>query len=202
LAWSKSNKPLKSPHKEQIEEQNKQNKTGTTPTVTPHTTKTSKRSTGAEERPEKRDPTKRKYVQNPEHIPYYEGDLIHRRINRSDRHKEQFDEAGDIINSSDNDFMQPSDEDPQGNVLTEEEQALIKMNDPHRTPNKEHKKQAAQPENEDSPPSPESDRKDPVNMNTKLTTWRNASLPWPETLNNNSENREKNTQWKLRPWNK
>jgi hypothetical protein len=28
--------------------------------------------------------------------------------------------------------MQPSDEDPQGNVLTEEEQALIKMNDSHR----------------------------------------------------------------------
>jgi hypothetical protein len=55
--------------------------------------------------------------------------------------------------------MQPLDEDPQGNVLTEEEQALIKMNDSHRDPNKEDKKQAAQPENEDSSPSPEPDRK-------------------------------------------
>jgi hypothetical protein len=55
--------------------------------------------------------------------------------------------------------MQPSDEDPQGNVLTEEEQTLIKMNDPRRTPNKEDKKQASQPENEDSSPSPEPDRK-------------------------------------------
>jgi hypothetical protein len=57
--------------------------------------------------------------------------------------------------------MKPSDEDPQGNVLTEEEQALIKMNDPHRTPNKEVKKQAAQPENEDSSLSPEPDQKRP-----------------------------------------
>jgi hypothetical protein len=55
--------------------------------------------------------------------------------------------------------MQPSDEDPQGNVLAEEEQALIKMNDSHRIPNKEDKKPAAQPENEDSSPSPELDRK-------------------------------------------
>jgi hypothetical protein len=43
--------------------------------------------------------------------------------------------------------MQPSNEDPQGNLITEEEQALIKMDDSHRTPNKEDTKPAAQPEN-------------------------------------------------------
>jgi hypothetical protein len=41
--------------------------------------------------------------------------------------------------------MQPSDEEAQGSVLVEEEQALIKMNDSHRTPNKEDSKPAAQP---------------------------------------------------------
>jgi hypothetical protein len=51
--------------------------------------------------------------------------------------------------------MQPSDEYPQGNVLTEEEQAIIKMNDSHRTPRKEDTQPAAQLENEDSSPSPE-----------------------------------------------
>jgi hypothetical protein len=49
--------------------------------------------------------------------------------------------------------------DAQGNVLTEEEQALIKMNYSHRTPNKEVAKSAAQPENEDSSPSHEPDRR-------------------------------------------
>jgi hypothetical protein len=93
MAQSKPNKPLKSPHEQQIEEQNKQNKTDTTPSVTPHTMKTSKRATGTAERSEKRDITKRKYVRNPENIPYYEGDSIHRRINRNNRHKEHLDEA-------------------------------------------------------------------------------------------------------------
>jgi hypothetical protein len=49
------------------------------------------------------------------------------------------------VKSSDDGFMQPSDEDPQGNVLTEEEQAIIKMNDSHRAPNKEDTKPADQP---------------------------------------------------------
>jgi hypothetical protein len=170
MAQSKPNKPLKSPHKQQIEEQNKQNKTDTTTSVTPHTTKTSKRTTLTEERSEKRDITKIKYVRNPESIPYYEGDSIHRLINRNDHHKEQFDEAGDVINSSDDDFMQPSDEDPQCNVLAEEEQAFIKMNDPHQTPNKEDKKQAAQPEMKIVPRRLNWTEKDPVNKNRKLTT--------------------------------
>jgi hypothetical protein len=113
--------------------------------------------TGTDERLEKRIITQKKYIRNPENIPYYEGDSLDQRINRNDRNKEQFDEAGDIVNSSDDSFLQPSDEDPQGNILTEEEQAIIKMNDSHQTPNKEDTKLAAQPENEDNSPSPEPD---------------------------------------------
>jgi hypothetical protein len=41
----------------------------------------------------------------------------------------------------------------------EEEQALIMMNDSHRTPNKEDTKPEAKPENQESPPSPEPNRK-------------------------------------------
>jgi predicted flap endonuclease-1-like 5' DNA nuclease len=55
--------------------------------------------------------------------------------------------------------MQPRDEDAQGNVLTEEELASIRMSDSHRTPNKEDSKPAAQPKNEDSYPSPEPNRR-------------------------------------------
>jgi hypothetical protein len=101
MSRSKPNKSLKSPHKQQIEEQNKQNKTDNTPSVTPHTTKTSKRTTGTEgtdKRMEKRDITQRKYKQNLQNIPYYKSDSIYRRINRNDRNKGQFDEAGDIVN--------------------------------------------------------------------------------------------------------
>jgi hypothetical protein len=63
------------------------------------------------------------------------------------------------MNSSDDDFLQPSDEDAQGNVLTEEEQALIKIKYSHLAPNKEDTKPAVQPENEDSSPSPEPNRR-------------------------------------------
>jgi hypothetical protein len=87
MARSKPTKPFKSPHKHQIEEQNKQNKTDTTKNVTPHTTKTSKRETRTEEQSEKRDINQKKYIQNPENIPYYEGDSIHRRINMNDHNK-------------------------------------------------------------------------------------------------------------------
>jgi phosphomannomutase len=112
-----------------------------------------------EERMERRDITQRKYKRNPESIPYYEFKLIHRRINRNYRNKEQIDEVGDVLNSIGHDFMQQSDEDAQCNVLTEDEQALVKMNNSHRTPNKEDAKQTAQPENEDRPLSPEPDRR-------------------------------------------
>jgi hypothetical protein len=157
MARSKPNKTFKSPHKQKIE--NKQYKTDTTTNVTSHATKTSKRTTGTDERLEKRNITQKKYIGNPENIPYYEGDSLDQRINRHDCNKEQFDEAGDVMNSSDDGFMQPSDEDPQCNVLMEEEQAIIKMNESHRTPNKEDTKPAAQPENEDSSPLPGPDRR-------------------------------------------
>jgi hypothetical protein len=62
------------------------------------------------------------------------------------------------VNSSDEEFIQPSDEDAQGNVLTEEELTNIRMSDAHRTPSKEDSKPSAQPENEDSSPSPEQHR--------------------------------------------
>jgi hypothetical protein len=51
MARSKPNKSLRSPHKQQIEEQN-QRKENTTTNVTPHATKTSKRKTGTEEKDE------------------------------------------------------------------------------------------------------------------------------------------------------
>jgi hypothetical protein len=101
----------------------------------------------------------KKYKGNQENIPYYESESIHRRINRNDHNKDQFDKAGDIVNSSYDGSMQPSDKDAQGNVLTKVEHALIKMNDSHRTTNKEDAKPAAQPENEDCPLSPEPDRR-------------------------------------------
>jgi hypothetical protein len=78
MARLKPNKPFKSPHKQQIEEQKKQNKPDTTTNVTPHATKTSKRTTGTQERSEKKDITQKKYIRNPENIPYYEGVSINR----------------------------------------------------------------------------------------------------------------------------
>jgi hypothetical protein len=50
------------------------------------------------------------------------------------------------VNSSDDNFIQPSDEDAQDKILTEEELTSIRMSDTHRTPNKEDGKPAAQPE--------------------------------------------------------
>jgi hypothetical protein len=66
MARSKPNKPLKLPHKQQIEELNNQNKTENTPNITPQTTKTNKKATGTEERSVKRNITQKKYVRNPE----------------------------------------------------------------------------------------------------------------------------------------
>jgi hypothetical protein len=159
MARSNPNKTFKSPSKQQIEEQNKQDKTDTTKKITPHTTKTNKRATRTDERSKKLNVTKKKHIRNPENIPYYEGDSLGQRINRNDHNKQQFDEAGDVVNSSDGDFMQPSDEDAQGNVLTEEELASITMSDSHQTPDKEDSKPAAQLETEDSYSLPEPNRR-------------------------------------------
>jgi hypothetical protein len=71
-----------------MEEQNKQDKTYTTTNITPHTTKTNKRATGTDERLEKRNITQKKYIQNPENIPYYEGDTLDRQINQNNRNKQ------------------------------------------------------------------------------------------------------------------
>jgi hypothetical protein len=90
MARLKPNKTFKSPHKQQIEEQDKEYKTDTTTNIKPHATKTNKRATGTEERSEKRNVTQNKNIQNPENIPYYEGDSLDLRINRKYRHKQQF----------------------------------------------------------------------------------------------------------------
>jgi hypothetical protein len=68
------------------------------------------------------------------------------------------DEDEETINSTEDEFVQPSDEDAQGNVLTDEELTRKRMADVQRTPIKEDSKPAAQPEDEDSPPSPEQPR--------------------------------------------
>jgi hypothetical protein len=52
-------------------------------------------------------------VRNPENIPYYKGEKIYRRINRKDRNKQNFDEDGEVIGLTDEDFEQPLDEDAQ-----------------------------------------------------------------------------------------
>jgi hypothetical protein len=54
--------------------------------------------------------------------------------------------------------VQPSDEDDQGNILTDEELTRKRMADVQRTPSKEDNNPAAQPEDEYSPPSPEQPR--------------------------------------------
>jgi hypothetical protein len=54
----------------------KTRKTDTTTNITPHATETNKRTTGTDERLEKRNVTQKKYIRNPENIPYYEGDSL------------------------------------------------------------------------------------------------------------------------------
>jgi hypothetical protein len=74
--------------------------------------KTNTKPTGTEtksESTENRDRPQEKYERNPENIPYYESEKIHRRINRKDRHKQQFDADGKVIDSNDDIFQQPSD---------------------------------------------------------------------------------------------
>jgi hypothetical protein len=67
-------------------------------------------------------------------------------------------EYGKTINSTEDEFMQPSDEDAQGNILLDEELTIKRMADVQRTPSKEDSKTAAQPEDEDSPLSAERTR--------------------------------------------
>jgi hypothetical protein len=99
MARSKPNK-FKSPHKQQLEEQNNKDKTETTPHITPQTSKTSKTTTGFEERSIKSSTTREKYIRNPENIPYYDRDTKDRRIYCPDRNQHQLDEDGETINST------------------------------------------------------------------------------------------------------
>jgi hypothetical protein len=158
MARSNPNKSFKSPHKQQMEAQNKQYKTDTTTNITPQTTKTNKRATGTGERSKKRNETQKKYIRNPENIPYYEGYALS--MNRpKPLQKKQLNDEGYSMHSIDENFIQTSDKDSQGSILTQEELASIRMSDTHLTPNKEGGKPAAQPENKDSSSSPEPDRR-------------------------------------------
>jgi hypothetical protein len=138
MAQSKPNK-LKSPHKQQIEEKNNIDKKETTPHITPQTYKPSKTTTGVEVRSTKSSTPREKYIRNPENIPYYDGDTLDRRIYRRDRNKHQLEEYGDPINSTDDEFMHPSDEDAQGNVLPDEEIERKRMDVAQQTPNRKKK---------------------------------------------------------------
>jgi hypothetical protein len=108
-------------------------------------------------------------------------------------------EEGDLVKLSDENFIQPSDEDAQCNVLTEEELTSIMMSDAHRTLSKEDSKPEAQPGNEDKYPSPEQhrDRLDKGDHESENIKKLFSSLA--KSTKNNSKNKEKNTQWKLRP---
>jgi hypothetical protein len=157
MARSKPKKP-KSPHRQQIEEQNNKDKTETTPHITPQTSKPSKTTTLVDARSNKSITPRESYIRNPENIPYYGGDTLARRIYRHDRNKHQLDEDRDPINYTDDKLMQPSDEDAQCNVLPDEEIERKRVAAAQKTPNKEDSKPAAQPEAEESPLSAEQSR--------------------------------------------
>jgi hypothetical protein len=152
---------LKSPHKPQNNEHNKKSKENTTQSVTPHTVRATTTETETEttkESTEKRDRPRKKHVRNPENIPYYEGDKINQRENRKDWNQQQFDEDGEVVDSSDEDFEQPSDEDTQGNVLTMHQMNIDGMDSTNQTPNKQDTKPTAeeqeQEQEQETPPSP------------------------------------------------
>jgi hypothetical protein len=119
MARSKPNRP-KSPHKQQTEERNNKDKTENTPHITPQTSKTNTTTTVVDIRSNKSITSREPYIRNPENIRYYEGDAKARRIYRRDRNKHQVDEDGEPINSSDEEFMQPSYQDAQGNALPDD----------------------------------------------------------------------------------
>jgi hypothetical protein len=114
--------------------------------------------TGFEEGSIKSSTSREKYIRNPENIPNYDGDTSARRTYHRDQNQHQLDEDGETINSTDNKFMKPSDEDAQGNILPDEEIERKRMADVQRTPSKEDSKPAAQPEIEEIPLSAEQPR--------------------------------------------
>jgi hypothetical protein len=157
MARSKPKKP-KSPHKQHREDRNNIDKTETTPYITPHTSKPNKTTTVVEARSNKSITPREPYIRNPENIPYYDGDTLDRRIYRCDRNKNQLDEEGEPINSTEDEFMQPSDEDTRGNVLQDNEIERKRAAAAQKTASKEDSKPAAQSEAEESPLSVEQPR--------------------------------------------
>jgi hypothetical protein len=103
---------------------------------------------------EKRDRACKKYVRNPENHPNNEGEKDYRRTDRKYRHKQQFDEDGEVIDLINKDFEQPSDEDHQGNVLSLSRMDIDGEDDNKQTPNKEDAKLTVEEEKQ-TPPSPE-----------------------------------------------
>jgi hypothetical protein len=65
------------------------------------------------------------------------------------------DEDGETINTTDDEFMQSSDEDAQGNALPDKELTRKRKADVQRTPKKEDSKPAAHQEDEERPISAE-----------------------------------------------
>jgi hypothetical protein len=93
-------------------------------------------------------------VRNPETHQYHEGEKNYQRIDTKDRNKQQFDEDGEVIDSSDEDFEQPSDEDAQGNALSMRIMDIDREDDTTHIPNKGDAKPSAE-EEEQTRPSPE-----------------------------------------------
>jgi hypothetical protein len=87
----------------------------------------------------------------------------------------------------------------QGNVLTEKELASIRMSDSHRTPGKEDSKQAAQPENEDSSPSPEPNRRKLNRQEHEADNMKKIFATLAKNTHEQLRKQGENTQWKLRP---
>jgi hypothetical protein len=163
MARSKPNK-LKLPHKQQIEEKNNKDETENTQHITPQTSKTSKTATGIEDWSIKSSITREKYIRNPENIPYYDGDTSARRTYHNDHNQHQLDEDRENINSTDDEFMQPSNKDAQGNVLPDDDLTIKRMYDVQQTPSKEDSK----PEAKHSHISPEQPRE-------RLRKWYHES---------------------------
>jgi hypothetical protein len=198
MAQSKPNK-LKSPQKQQQQEQKNKDKTENPPHITPQTSKTNKKATGIEERSIKSSITHEKCVCNPENIPYYDRDTKDQRIYRRGRNQHQLEKDGEAVNSTDDEFVQPSDEDAQGNALADEELARKRMSGIHRTPSKEDSNPEAQPENEDSSPPPEQHRERLNKRDHESKNIKKLFANLAENTQNSSKNKERNTQWKLRP---
>jgi hypothetical protein len=57
-------------------------------------------------------------MRNPHNIPQFEGHKLYSRRDREDQNKLKFDLTENVVNSSDDDFKLPADEDSQGNIIS------------------------------------------------------------------------------------